>query len=384
MGERSDDLTPRNAGYEPPYDRDQEIASRNEELMRERLSSNPPVGNTYGAGGDDADVTVVTDTAYIVGDTENPDPGGATGYASDMGDMDDTGDESATEIRGDIEDTRSRMGSTIDAIQEKLSPQNLMEQAKEAAHDATIGRAQEMASNVADSARETGATFMDTLRQNPVPVALTALGLGWLFVSARREAAHHQRQSDYWGNRNGGYDRYGRYNDRYRGGYDPYQQSQQGSSMSQMTDRVQDAASRVSNQAQDAASNVSDRVQDAAGNVADKAGDMADYAQWQAQRTRGWLEQTWNDNPLLVAGAALALGTVVGLSIPETQMENQLMGDARDNLMQKAQNVAQDTVQKARSAATTATDQVKQQAQQQQTQAANQQANMGKSSSTTH
>ena len=100
--------------------------------------------------------------------------------------------QSVAEIRDNIADTRDRMGSTIDAIQEKFSPQNLMEQAKETARDATIGRAQEMANNVADTAGETGSTLMDTIRENPVPVALTAIGLGWLVVSTHREAANRR------------------------------------------------------------------------------------------------------------------------------------------------------------------------------------------------
>ena len=41
---------------------------------------------------------------------------------------DDATDETDA-IRGDIEDTRANMSSTIDAIQEKLSPQRLTEQA---------------------------------------------------------------------------------------------------------------------------------------------------------------------------------------------------------------------------------------------------------------
>ena len=78
----------------------------------------------------------------------------------------------------------------------------------------------------------------------------------------------------------------------------------EGSSEERMREAV--LPGKVSDQVQGTASNVGDRVQGAASNVADKAGDMADYAQWQAQRTRGWLERTWDDNPLLVAGAAAA------------------------------------------------------------------------------
>lgn len=329
MGERTDDLGPLPEDANTSFEQRQEIAARNAEQMRERL------GSTEYARGDTPGVAKMPRSDYIVEDTRITD-----------GEHVES-DQSTEQIRDNIEDTRARMGTTIDAIQEKLSPENLMRQAKETARDATIGRAQEMASNVADTARETSSTLMETIRRNPVPVALTALGLGWLFVSARREASD-RREREYW------YRRTGRYYDRDR--YGAYQQPQpqgSGSHMGQMTDRIQNTAGKVGDQAQEVASN-----------VADKASDAADFAQWQAQRARGWFEQTWDDNPLSLAGAALALGTVVGLSIPETEMENRLMGETRDNLVQKAQGVAQDTVQRAQQAATEATNQMANQQQQ--------------------
>ena len=378
MGQRPDDLEPRNNDYESSFERSQDLAGRNTEAMRERLGSGGPLAD------DAPDEVIVTRTDYIVEGAEPPVQDmattGQTGRANDTdlgrssdvsGDSGDSGDESTAEIRGDIEDTRARMGNTIDAIQEKLSPQRLMEQAKETARDATIGRAQEMASNVADTAKETGSTIMDTIRENPIPVALTAIGVGWLIWGARRSAADRRDERDYWNARNGrydrygryGYDRYGRFDDQYRNG--TYQGQQDNGRMNQMADKVQNTASRVGDQIQDTANRVGDQVQDMASNVSDRAGDAADYAQWQARRARSWFEQTWDDNPLLVAGAALAAGTIIGLALPETQMENQLMGEARDNLVEKAQGVAEDTVQKAQHAANKAADQVQNQAQQQ-------------------
>ena len=365
MGQRSDDIEPRDDDYESSFERSQEIAGRNTEAMREQLSSSsdlPP------------DEVIVTRTDYIVADAGAPaheqdmTGAGATYDANNIGDTDgadDTGDESTAEIRDDIEDTRARMGTTIDAIQDKLNPRRLMDQAKETARDATIGRAQEMASDVADTAKETGATIMDTIRENPVPVALTAIGLGWLVWGARRAAADRRDERDYWRARSGRYGTYGRYDDRYRNGMYEQQSRQGNGRASQMSDNVQHAAQKVGDQVQNTANKVGDQIQDAASNVASRAEDAADYAQWQAQRARGWLEQTWDDNPLLVAGAVVGAGVIIGLSLPETQMENQLMGDARDNLVEKAQGVAEDTVQKAQQAANKATDQVQNQAQQQ-------------------
>ena len=43
---------------------------------------------------------------------------------------------------------------------------------------------------------------------------------------------------------------------------------------------------------------------------------------------------------------ALAIGTAVGLAIPETDRERQLMGEARDSLVERAQEAAAETLDK--------------------------------------
>jgi hypothetical protein len=329
MGKRSDDIEQQRDQPGMTFEESQEIAGRNAERMQENLSSGR---NTVD---DSAMMASASRDDYVVRETrETSEPG------------DSSSDANTDEIRDDIADTRARMGSTIDEIQDRLSPQNLVAQAKDAARDATIGRVQEMAGDVADTARETGSTLMDTIRENPVPVALTAIGMGWLLFSARRQAAD-RREWEYRYGRPRAYDRrYG--NGYYRNDHSSYQQQGQGNSrVEQMTDRVQDAASKAGNQ-----------VQDTMSNVADKAGDMADYTQAQAQRVQGWFERTWNENPLLLAGGALVLGAIAGMAIPETPIEDRMMGDARDTVVQKAQGVAEDTVQKAKKAATEATDQM--------------------------
>ena len=75
--------------------------------------------------------------------------------------------------------------------------------------------------------------------------------------------------------------------------------------------------SQMADTAKDKLSDVGDRAQEMTDTVKERASDMAEQAQWQAQRARGWLEGTWDENPLVVAGAALAAGALVGLSIPD-------------------------------------------------------------------
>jgi hypothetical protein len=304
---------------------------------------------------------------------------------------DDANDDSTAEteaIRGDIEDTRANMSSTIDAIQEKLSPQRLTEQAKGAVRDATVGRVQNMASNITDTAKDTGSTLMDTIRANPLPAALIGVGVGWLFMSARRKAAERDRwQSRYEPNYSGqGYGQgYTRYGSRAYGAYGyersanayPYDRysprgsdqepQQESGKMSQVTDNVKDKMS-----------DVGDRAQDVTDTVKERAGDMADQAQWQAQRARGWMQRTWDENPLVVGGAALVAGALAGLSIPTTQAEQRMMGEASGNVLQKAADTAQDVTQNV----TEKTQQTMRQADEKARNASAQQSNQGSSQQT--
>jgi hypothetical protein len=67
---------------------------------------------------------------------------------------------SPEEIEREIEATRERMGRDIDELGERLSPGNLKRQAKEA----ITGKAQDIAHNVGESARETGFRMMDFIQ----------------------------------------------------------------------------------------------------------------------------------------------------------------------------------------------------------------------------
>lgn len=69
------------------------------------------------------------------------------------GDASIEGDESVAELRGEIEQTRASLSETIDAIQDKLDPQKLKQQASDAVREATIGRAQELGQTVSNRAQ---------------------------------------------------------------------------------------------------------------------------------------------------------------------------------------------------------------------------------------
>jgi ElaB/YqjD/DUF883 family membrane-anchored ribosome-binding protein len=217
-----------------------------------------------------------------------------------------------------------------------------------------------------------------TIKENPIPAALAGIGLGWLVMRMRSKSSE-QRFAGYHPSRDYGYGpttnyptgrnyaSYGYETYGYQPGYTPSDQS--GSGAGSTVDQAKNTVGQATGQIQDTASQMAGQVQDTAGQVANQVQDTASQigyqAQYQAQRAAGGFQQMLDTNPLAVGAMAVAAGIAVGMIVPETPQEHQLMGEARDNLMDKAQQTAQDTVQKVQSVAQEAVGAAKQEVQNQ-------------------
>src|SRR5688500_3633240 len=83
------------------------------------------------------------------------------------------------------------MSRDIDELGERLSPNNLKRQAKEA----ITGKAQDIAHNVGESARHTGFRMMDFIQENPSLVAAMGLGAVWLIQQRNRSEISGDRMA---------------------------------------------------------------------------------------------------------------------------------------------------------------------------------------------
>lgn len=70
----------------------------------------------------------------------------------------------------------------------------------------------------------------------------------------------------------------------------------------------------------------------------------------------GFFGKLLQENPLALGLAALALGALLGMLLPETQRENELLGPRRDQLAEQAQNTVKELTQKVTVVAETAKD----------------------------
>jgi hypothetical protein len=58
------------------------------------------------------------------------------------------------------------------------------------------------------------------------------------------------------------------------------------------------------------------------------------------------VETKYEESPMGIGAVALALGLAIGLSVPGTRKETELMGDARDRLLDKTRERIADTTDK--------------------------------------
>ena len=267
--------------------------------------------------------------------------------------------EEATVIRAEIVETRERMSDTLSEIGERLNPHVVKEQVterlKDGIRDATIGRVEHMARNAADKVSDTRAGIADTIRDNPIPAAMVAIGLGWMALNGRRESSRddYRRPNRFSsaGGSGGPYAGGGSSGQRYGSGaaygstgYADYREGAQDESI---VDRARDRVGDLGETAKNAAGSVVEGAQSAAGAVAHGAQDVAEAVVDRTRRSARRVEDTFYEHPLAIGAVSLALGIAAGLAAPSTDREVQLMGSARDRLVDRVKDTVEDKAEKA-------------------------------------
>ncbi|MGH9309594.1 MAG: DUF3618 domain-containing protein [Vicinamibacterales bacterium] len=237
-------------------------------------------------------------------------------------------DPRARQIRADIERTRGDMSETIEAIQDRLRPSTIASNTAANVRDAASARMRD----VADS------EMVQDLRANPIPAAMVGigvLGLAWMAFGGRddqhrmssyRGGARRDRRSSGGRFDSGNYYRGSQWRDESPVQTFPHESGSQG-------------------------------IYDLQGRGASEEGYTAGVARTARQTTRraqNQLQRMVRENPLAVGAAAAVIGAAIGLALPETDRENELMGDARDNVVDTVQNKARDAAGRVQDAATNA------------------------------
>jgi ElaB/YqjD/DUF883 family membrane-anchored ribosome-binding protein len=252
------------------------------------------------------------------------------------------GDSEVDALVEDIEETRSQMTGTVDQIGDRLDPANIVDDAKQTVRDATVGKVETMtdqATQAMGEARQTaqqaGGSLVETIRRNPLPAALVGVGVAWLWM--------HRAPAQMGWSSSAGYRPTGSYaGEPYGGrGYTSGEAGwSSGGTRSSMAGRMGDVAGDLGDRASDAA----DQVRDTADDLRWKAQDVAGRTTSQAQTSiSGAVESTSRligQNPLAAGAVAVAVGAAIGMALPPTRQEREVLGPTSQQLLDKAEGTA--------------------------------------------
>ena len=269
------------------------------------------------------------------GRTLPPDYRGGRSYQGDVRthQTDDSVGEKISDAAGQVKET---VGTVAGQTQERAS--HLMNQAGETV-GTVAGAAQERVSDLTHSVGDTaggfGSSAVSMIRANPIPAALTGIGIGWLLLNRSKgqengSTASHRTASTYSPGKQ-------------------YMASGHGASEGTAIDTLGNAASTTKAKAGDLIGQAGESVGNLAGSAQDRARDLSDTVQYGALEAQSRFARVFHENPMNLGMVALSLGLAAGFTFPATPAEDQLFGEERDALLgktaktiQKAQKVAQD------------------------------------------
>jgi ElaB/YqjD/DUF883 family membrane-anchored ribosome-binding protein len=299
----------------------------------------------------------------------------------------DTGRQpSSAELRSEIERTRAEMDQTFDALERKMTPGQILEEVWFLTRGGT---------------RAGASKLWQVAREHPLPATVIGLGVGWMLVESTRgdggssSGAYARARGGAgrgtWSGRTSLHDSsagYGVYPESYNTGYQESWESESGSGLkdrvSSAAGSVKDAAAHAKDSVTGAASSAGHKVADVAGSVREHASDLGHKTrekasdlgyrtrekaselkyrtQYQARRAQTGFWQMMEENPLAVGVATLALGVLAGLSLPSTRREDELLGETRDRMVDKIEEVGREALDKGKHIAETAVDTLKDEA----------------------
>lgn len=284
------------------------------------------------------------------------------------------------QLARETEQTRAELEGTLDELRARITPGQIVDQLMERARD---GRGGEFVRN-----------FGQQIAANPIPVAVMGIGLAWLMMANRNpqprsRTAHDASVDDMYSDRgmDENYVEPGNLSGEFHAGdgsgyrigadgssrslYDDasdYDDGAEDGSGSRLREMAQDATGRIRNSAHaardsigDTAASVRDGLQHGAASArqgmrrARKAiGDSASEAGEMSRRFFDFCRE----QPLIVAGLGLAIGAAIGAMLPATRMEDELVGDASDEVKRRASGMADRMSSEASSAWREARDSV--------------------------
>jgi len=275
----------------------------------------------------------------------------------------------SAQLERETEQKRARLAETLEELRSRATPGHLVDE-------------------LTDYVRSgSGAMFVRNFREqctsNPIAVSLMGAGLGWLLLSSLRRGgsapAPRVRSSSSTTRVS---DSASRVSDHLSGtAADMRDRTKEagerlsaaaGAAMGGVSDYAEastDAMRRSAHDARDKASGMMESAKGAVSSATESAAEFYDETMSQArdmarsstasaarmgdnvvQTAKDWTD-TVREQPLVLAGLGLALGALIGATLPRSETEDEMLGRTSDQLKDKAAGIAKETAATAVSAA---------------------------------
>lgn len=253
-------------------------------------------------------------------------------------------------LKSDAADTRQRLADDVDAIGAKVSPANLKKEAKEAVTDMgrkAVSEVQSVAQEAVNQTQKFSASFTQVVRENPIPAVMVGAGLGWLVY---RAATRSRPKQSAYGASIYNQSSFGESN------YNPSTGGAYGASTAGgFAQSTKEAFSEARHKLEGAAGDVKQKTLDVAQNAQRHARELGDQARHQASDMGHQIEHSYQENPLLFGAVTIGAGLALGLVLPRTRVEDQLVGEQRDNLVDQVKHKAEAKAKELERSATSKT-----------------------------
>lgn len=239
--------------------------------------------------------------------------------------------KTSQELEHEVEDARGRIDRTVEALKDKMQPNELFDEATRI---------------MGGTSNKVLTTAVEQLRENPIPIALIGLGVAWLAISQTR-----RRPAGDGGTYAGA------------GYYPTYEGYDEGDGVgAKVKARVEQAKVKLERTAEKAKESLSGVRHTAADGVSQARGKVGEYAHLAQDKAgeytrvaRRRFDETLEGEPLVIGAIGLAVGAAIGASLPATQFERRYIGPARN----KAADAAKAGLDQAKDVAQRAYGQVK-------------------------
>jgi len=251
----------------------------------------------------------------------------------------------------EVERARADLSQTLDALKERLTFGRLIDEAR--------------TQFFGDGASEFVTNLGRQIRENPLPVALVGLGALWMMLGERKAPSRTGRHYP------SAPERMGSYQEGFR--ERAYQAAEQmGTGLRTTAETMRDTREGITEKVREVAAEAGETVSSAAGAVSQSvrhAGETA--ADWMHQarsaartaggdmgelgrRTTESLRSMVEEQPLVLGAIGMALGALVGAMLPSTRIEDQYLGEARDQLREAITEQGGELYERGKIAATEA------------------------------